>query len=90
MYRQSLLNLLQNNKEPHTYLEAQLLAHDDEFPSTLAPDLVTTAPPFSLHPVYPFPTPQPTLHCLQRQLQQTRSSTSTSGTVVSQSIAKAM
>ncbi len=79
IYRQSLSNPLQNNKEPHTYLEGQLLTRGDKFPSTLAPSLVTTAPPFSFHPFHPFhsfPTPQPTLHCLQRRHQQSRSSLS--------------
>jgi hypothetical protein len=68
-----------NNKEPHTYLEGQLLARGDEFPSTLDPSLVTTAPPFSLHPFCPFPTSQPTQHCLQRQNQRSRSSLSGTG-----------
>jgi hypothetical protein len=38
-----------------TYLEGQFLARGDEFPSTLVPSLVTTAPPFSLHHFHPFP-----------------------------------
>jgi hypothetical protein len=63
IYRQSPSNPLQTNKEPYTYLEGQLLAHGDEFPSTLAPSLVITAPTFILYPFHPFPTPQPTLHC---------------------------
>ncbi len=52
----------------------------DKFPSTLAPSQVTTAPPCSLHPFHPFTTPQPTLHCLQIQDQQSWSSSS--GTLV--------
>jgi hypothetical protein len=71
---------LATNKEANTYLEGQLLARGDEFPSTLAPSLVTTASPFSLHPFHPFPTPQPTLHCLQIRDQQSWSSSS--GTLV--------
>jgi hypothetical protein len=43
-------------------MEGQLLAHSDEFPSTLVPCLVTTAQPFGFFPFHPFPTPQPTLH----------------------------
>jgi hypothetical protein len=70
IFTQYASNLFQapckNNKEPHTYLEGQLLARGDEFPTTLAPSLVTIAPPFSLHPFHPLPTPKPTLHCLQR------------------------
>jgi hypothetical protein len=50
---------LATNKEPHTYLEGQLLARGDEFPSTLAPSLqlphplvftpFTPSPPLNLH-----------------------------------------
>ncbi len=38
-----------------TYLEGQLLARGGEFPSTLVPCLVTTAPPLVLAPFTPFP-----------------------------------
>jgi hypothetical protein len=69
---------MQDKKEP-LYLEGQLLARVDKFSSSLVPGLVTTAPPFSFHPFHPCPTPLPTLHCLQRRHQQSR--TSSSGTV---------
>jgi hypothetical protein len=38
-------------------LEGQFLAHGGEFPSTLVPCLVGTAPPFDSCPFHPFPTP---------------------------------
>ncbi len=47
-------------------MEGQFLAHGGEFPSSLVPFLVTTAPPFDSCPFHPFPTPQPTLHYLQQ------------------------
>ncbi len=59
-----------------TYLDGQLSARGDKFPSSLVPCLVTTAPPFGFHP---FLTPQFTLHYLHRRRQQSRPSLS--GTV---------
>jgi hypothetical protein len=40
-----------------TYLEGQFLAYGGEFPSTLVPCLVATAPAFDSCPFHPFPTP---------------------------------
>jgi hypothetical protein len=59
-----------------TCLEGQLLARGDEFPSTLFPSLVTTAPPLGFYPFHPFLIPQFTLHYLQRRHQQSWSSSS--------------
>ncbi len=80
MYKQSSLNPLATIKEPRfTYLEGQLLARGDKFPSTLVPSLVTTAPPLGFYPFHHFPIPQSPLHYFKRQHQQSWSSSS--GTV---------
>ncbi len=63
-----------------TYLEGQLLACGDKFPSTLVSFLETTAPPFSFRLFHPFPTPQPTSHYLQWRHQ--KSQYSSSGTFI--------
>jgi hypothetical protein len=54
-YTAILSNPLRNEKGTPTYLEVQLLARGDEFPSTLVPCLVTTTPPLALAPFTPFP-----------------------------------
>jgi hypothetical protein len=62
---------------PHfTYLDGQLSARCDKFPSTLVPCLVTAAPPLGFYSFHPFLTPQFTLHNLHRQHQQSRPSSS--------------
>jgi hypothetical protein len=51
---------LEKRKGTPTYLEGQFLARGDEFPSTLIPCLVTTAPLLTLAPFHPFT--HPTAH----------------------------
>jgi hypothetical protein len=48
---------LEKQKGTPTYLEGQFVAHGDEFPSSLVPCLVTTAPPLTLAPFHPFSHP---------------------------------
>jgi hypothetical protein len=75
MYKQSFIKPPCINKEsPLSYLEGQLLARGDEFPSTLVPSLVTTAPPLGFYPFHSFPTLQFPSHCLHRRHQQSWSS----------------
>ncbi len=57
MYRQLLIKPLTRKIKTPTYLKCQFLAHGGEFPSTLVPCLVATAPPFDSCPFHPFPTP---------------------------------
>jgi hypothetical protein len=55
------------NKNPRfTYLEGQLLARGDEFPSTLVPSPVATVQPLGFYPFHYFLTPQVTFHYLHR------------------------
>jgi hypothetical protein len=77
MYKQSPIQITASIKNPRcTYLEGQLLARGDKFPSTLFPGLGTTAPPFGFYPFHTFLTPKFTLHYLHRRHQQSRSSSS--------------
>jgi hypothetical protein len=55
VYKQFYCTPCKNNKKTPTYLEGQLLARSDEFPSTLVPYLVTTAPPLAFAPLTSYP-----------------------------------
>jgi hypothetical protein len=55
VYKQFYRTPCKNNKKTRTYLDGQLLARGDEFPSTLVPYLITTAPPLAFAPLMPYP-----------------------------------
>ncbi len=55
MNKQSLVTIPCINKEALLYyLDSQLPARGDDFPSTLVPSLVTTAPPLGFYPFHPW------------------------------------
>ncbi len=60
MYKQWLVGPLTEIWRSPTYLEGPGLAHGGDSPSTLAPCLIATAPPFDSDPFTHFPPPQPT------------------------------